>query len=370
MRGVLALALLATQVAGTRELRLSGRVVRQVQAGEAPVERATVTLHRIGRTAGPVDSVMTDARGRYAFTVSAPDTGAMYLATSRYAGIAYFAPPVRANETAGEAEIHVYDTTSRALRIRHVGRHVVVAAPNPQGAREVVEVWELGNDAMFTLVSTPGRPSFVAPLPRGAGNVRSIQGDFAGTGVQFVDGEVRVVAPFAPGIRQLVVTYDLAPGAFPLTVPLSDSTDVVEVLIEEPDGSVSDTALRALGAVPGEGRNFLRFLGNDRPPGTFQVSVPASAGGAGNASWPWLAGLGLASLGAVVWAMRPASTPARPTAVAGMPSERATLEATLAGVEASLASPETRPDERPALVRHRASLREALEGMAGEGPRD
>jgi hypothetical protein len=324
-----------------------------------------VTLHRIGPTAGPVDSARTDAAGRYAFAVSRPDTAAMYLATSRYGGIAYFAKPARVGDPAEVAEIHVFDTTSAPLPLRHLGRHVVVSAPDAEGRREVVEVWELGNDGTQTRLSVPGNPAFVTSVPAAATGVRSTQGDFAGAGAEIAGREVRVVAPVAPGVRQLVVTYDLAPEAFPLALVVAESTAVVEVLLEEAGAAVDSPMVEAVGAVPSDGRNFLRYLGDDAAPGVLTIRVPETAASAG--TWPWLLGLGVASLAAMGWTLRPARrapAPPRSTVLAG----REAMQATHTALTLQLSDPALDPGERARVEEHRRAIQQSLDDMAG-GPR-
>ncbi|MBK8249092.1 MAG: hypothetical protein IPK85_17070 [Gemmatimonadetes bacterium] len=363
----MALLLLSATVAPGQELRARGRVMLASESGERAVPGAMVTLHQIGPTSGPVDSARTDAAGRYAFRISRPDTGAMYLATSRYSGIAYFAPPVRVSDSLeAPGEIHVFDTTSVDAPLRQVGRHVVVSAPNAQGLREVVEVWELGNEGRRTRTSPPGRPAFVTQVPAAATNVRSTQGDFAGSGSEVDGRDVRVIAPVAPGVRQLVVTYDLVPGAFPLTVAVPDSTAVLEVLLEEAGASVDDPRLRALGAVPSEGRNFLRFLGDDVPPGPLTIRVAPPAVNA--SSWPWMLGLGALSAAAVVWALRPARGLPAAAARPAVPGERDALQAMEAALTMQLEGPALDPVDRRRLEEHRASVREALDAIARGTP--
>src|SRR5687768_9185000 len=116
-----------------------------------PVPDVIVTLHRVGPdSAGPVDSVRTDATGRYAFRFrrwGSPD--AIYFAASVYRGIAYFSAPLRGVTMRGdEHEIMVFDTTSRPLRFGVQGHHLVVGAPRPTGLRDIVEVYELSNDTV------------------------------------------------------------------------------------------------------------------------------------------------------------------------------------------------------------------------------
>jgi hypothetical protein len=63
-----------------------GEVVRARVADSVPVPGALVVLHRVGREEqGPVDSMLTDARGRFVFRFLA-DTSAIYLFTQAAPG--------------------------------------------------------------------------------------------------------------------------------------------------------------------------------------------------------------------------------------------------------------------------------------------
>src|SRR5690242_17610366 len=111
---------------------------------------------RASRRAGQrrPDSVRTDARGRY--TVRYTRFGsedALYFAAAVYNGIAYFTAPLRGERVEGDdAEITVFDTTSRPVTLTIQGHHIVVSAPNANGGREIVEVYELSNDTTATVV--------------------------------------------------------------------------------------------------------------------------------------------------------------------------------------------------------------------------
>jgi hypothetical protein len=351
-------------------LVVTGRVLLVTGAGERPVARARVILHRIAvGSAGPVDSAVTGGDGRYAFRVDRPDSTAMYLATSRHGGIAYFAPPLHSGDAAGPGEIEVFDTTSAPVRIRVGGRHLVVSAADPDGVREIVEVYEVQNDSVVTRLGTRQRPSFVASLPALARNVRATQGDFTGEAVTVRDGAVHVVAPIAPGVRQLALAYALPPAAFPLRVPLSDTTGIVEVLLEEEAGSVTADSMEALGAVSSEGRSFVRFLGRDLPAGReVLIQLPGTRGA--SPAWPWLAVLATATAAAIAWSLLPARVRhrARPVSV-GPPNREADLRSVLAGVDALLASPETAPASLTSLRAYRNQLARDLEGVARDPTR-
>lgn len=372
MRLTSGLALIAAAVVGSSQTALAqdslvirGHVVRQAVTGMVPVRGVVVTLHRIGPSAaGAIDSLRTDRRGEFAFRVAA-DSASMYLATSRHAGIAYFAPPTRLGDALGESEIVVFDTTSAAVALRVSGRHLVVSAPNASGARELVEVYEIQNDTIVTAVSaSPDRPTFRAQLPAGARNVRATQGDFTGGAVRVEGATARIVAPIAPGVRQLVLTYELEAGVFPLLLPLDRPADVLEVLLEEQTGRVDGGALQALGPVTVEGRNFSRFLGRDIPAGAaVSIVVPDRAPAA---LPPWAPGalLGIVSLLVVALAMRrrPAAAPVTTATTAGGPAtwSAAELQEALEGVNQVLSSETTAAAARPALETYRAELEAAL----------
>lgn len=373
MRLTKGLALISAAVVASSQAALAqdslvirGHVVRQAVAGMVPMRGVVVTLHQIGPSAaGAIDSLRTDRRGEFSFRVAA-DSASMYLATSRHAGIAYFAPPTRLGDALGESEIVVFDTTSAAVSLRVSGRHLVVSAPNAAGARELVEVYEIQNDTIVTAVSVaPDRPTFRAQLPAGARNVRATQGDFTGGAVRVEGATARIVAPIAPGVRQLVLTYELEAGAFPLPLSLDRPADVLEVLLEEQTGRVDGGALQALGPVTVEGRNFSRFLGRDIPAGAaVSIVVPDRAPSAAFPPWAPGALLGIVSLLVVALVMRrrPAPAPATTAATDGGPAtwSAAELQEALEGVNQVLSSETTAAAARPALETYRADLEAAL----------
>ncbi|MCC6319176.1 MAG: hypothetical protein IT361_16000 [Gemmatimonadaceae bacterium] len=372
VRGACAMLLAIGSAAGAQSPTVvQGRVVRVTTRGPIALPGTMVTLHRIGASsAGPVDSARADRFGRYRFRVASPDTQAMYLPTTRHGGLAYFASPVRAGDPSADGEIEVFDTTSAPVRIRVTGRHLVVSAPDADGNRTILDVYELSNDTVLTRLGSPAQPSFVAELPELARDARAAQGDFTGDAVVAVPGGLGVVAPMSPGIRQLAVSYLLPPRAFPLGVTLNDTVAVVEVLLEEPAARAEGDSLAALGAVSSEGRSFVRFLGRDLPRGRrLEVLVPSAAGG-GVARWGWLAALSVAALGAIGWSLR--RRPA-PVVVAAAPPPRSRtdeLRGAIAGVDATLADSATAVASHAALRDYRAGLQAELDAaLAGDQDR-
>lgn len=276
----LALILLAS-VASAQEIapqgnpkvdqRVVGRIVRPGAKSMLPVAGVWAILHRVGSdAASPLDSMQTNGAGEYSFTYrKTGDDQAIYFVSASYSGIAYFTTPLHhALVKNDEAEIAVFDTTSRSVPTSIRGHHVIVSAVNPNAVRSVTEVYELANDSSVTRVaanSTPGGAVWSAAFPAGARNFRVSQGDVPADAVTFSAGRAFVFAPLAPGLKQLSFTYDVPASSFPLNVRIDRPTEVYEVLIEEPSGTVTGAQLKEVDAVSLEKRMFRRFLASNIP---------------------------------------------------------------------------------------------------------
>jgi hypothetical protein len=258
------------QGAASRSHLVEGRVLRAAEeAGRPePVPRQWVVLHRVGPDrAGPLDSMRTGADGRFRFRYApSGDADALYFLSAQYSGIAYFSPPMRASVvTGGDADLTVYDTTPDTSKLRVQGRHLVLSAP--RGAnREVAEVFELENQGVRTIVARDSTtPVWATILPEQAESARVAPGDVSAGAVVFRRGRAEVFAPISPGIRQIVLTYQLPPDAFPVRAPMQRPVSVLEVLLEEPRASVEGARLDEVASAPIEGRMFRRFLAQDVP---------------------------------------------------------------------------------------------------------
>ncbi|HEX6058215.1 MAG TPA: hypothetical protein VFZ11_04275 [Gemmatimonadaceae bacterium] len=249
--------------------RVDGRVVRPHAGDVAPVPGIWVVLHRVGSDAqGPLDSMRTTASGAFRFRYTATGVGdAIYFLSASYGGLAYFSAPLRDAAVSGDdADILVYDTTSRAVPIAVRGHHIVVAAPT-DGAREIIEVYELSNDSSVTRVApSSGEPVWSALLPSGARAAVLREGDLGADAVVFEEGRVNVFAPIAPGLRQLAYSYEVPADALPLSIPVEHHAETLEVLVESPSADVSGARLARTDPVSVEGRNFSRFLADEAPP--------------------------------------------------------------------------------------------------------
>ena len=258
-----------------------GRVASPSIKTDVPIAGVMVTLHRVGNdSSGPVDSVRTDAAGRYALKYSRfVDDDAIFFAAAVYRGIAYFSSPIKRLHASGEeTEITVFDTTSRPIELHVRGHHVVVSAPRPDGARSIVEVWELSNDTTVTLVQRDSSaPVWTAALPAGATEFAGGEGDVSAASLMARAGKVMLGAPFGPGVKQLSYSYTLPPRAFPVVLRLDVPMVVFEVLLEEPGAQVAGGGLRGMPAATTGGRTFKRFLAQDVPAGSsVRVTVPVT----------------------------------------------------------------------------------------------
>lgn len=235
----------------------------------APAANAWVTLHRVAKdVAGPIDSVRTDANGRYRFQwTPAGAPGAVYFASVNWDGIAYFTPPLRDVATTGaDAEITVFDTTSRAFPLTVRGRHLIVGAADSADQRAVIEVFELSNDSVRALVSPDERsttPVWSIAVPQAALAAHAGEGEISPEAFRFEKGRVSIFAPIAPGLKQVSFSYRVPASSFPLAFTAERGAVVFEVLLEEPQGTVTGEGFTAVDPVSIEGRNFRRYLAQD-----------------------------------------------------------------------------------------------------------
>ncbi|MBA2688026.1 MAG: hypothetical protein H0U64_07990 [Gemmatimonadaceae bacterium] len=261
--------------------RVDGRIIRPREKDPDLVRDVWVVLHRVGSDrAAPLDSMRSRADGSYSFTYTRTgDPEAIYFVAAQYAGIAYFTPPLHEKHERGEhGEIVVFDTTSRNIDIGIRGHHVIISSANASQMRSVTEVFELANDSANTLVGSnglKGSATWATRIPAQAAGFRVGQGDVPSAAVTVADGTASVFAPLAPGLRQLSFTYMLPGSAFPISFPLDRPVSVLEVLLEDPEGSVDAPKLKEVDPVSFEQRQFRRFLGAEVPAiGELVIDVP------------------------------------------------------------------------------------------------
>jgi hypothetical protein len=351
--------------------RVTGRVERATDSTDQGVAGAWVILHRVGRDAqGALDSVRTDARGGYEFRYATKgDTGAVYFASTVYAGVAYFTPPLREVTVDGDAALlQVFDTTSAAVPIAIRGRHVIVAAVDSNKTRTVVEIYELENTSNRTRVATEQGASWSVRVPQGASDLRVGEGDISPDAIALGDGLVQVFAPLSPGLRQISFSYLLPVEAFPLSIPLTDTTTVLEVMVEDPAATVTGAGLQAQAAVMLDGRGFQRFLAQDVAPGAI-VTITVPSGGV-SLRTVYVVGIvsivGLALLLGLARAMtRPGVPTFRRAGRAADPTEA--LAAAIAALDAKFEKKrDPTAEERAAFEAERAALKTQLGDILAE----
>ena len=262
------LFVMGSSIAEAQTRLVEGRVTRPSERGRpVGVAKQWVVLHRVATSGGaPLDSAQTGRDGRYRITYVADtrDPDALYFVSSRYAGIAYFSPPLRnPRVSGGDADVIVYETTTDASKLIIQGRHLVVSAPRA-GRREIAEIFELENPGTRTLVAADSAtPVWWTAIPAQAESASIAPGDVSAGAVTFRTGRAELFAPISPGVRQVALTYLLDEDDLPLSVPLHRKAALLEVLLEEPRASVEGAKLTEVAPATIEGRQFRRFLAQD-----------------------------------------------------------------------------------------------------------
>ncbi len=360
------LALAALPLEAQRPTRAEGTVVRPQLTDTTAVGGVRVVLHQVGRaTQGPIDTVLTDPRGRFAFRFPA-DSTANYLVSVRYAGIEYFSTPLATNPARPDTMVRlfVFDTASTAV-ISARSRTLVVGAPDAIGARTVVDWLVLDNRGVATRVGTDSlTPTWAAALPSGVRNPQVGGGalsQLSPDAIEFRDDSVLVFAPLSPGEKELLIQYEVPAEQRRLELA-THGVDSVDVFIEE-------AAVRVEGGrwVQGppqmfEGRSFRRFAAAGNETGLVLVFPRTSLGAAVLPVAVAVTALGLLLLSWVVLKRR------RPNAQLAMPSS-VELADRIAGLDRTLEQPDTQPELRAQLERDRSVLAEQLRAALATRPR-
>jgi len=275
-----------------------------------PLVNTWVVLHRLARdAAGPLDSVRSDARGRYRMTLRGPDSTSAYAVSVWFDSIAYFSLPLNVT---GRPAVHVEDliafpTANTGPPIRLARRLATVARGSDDGTREVLEILELANTGVSTRVTTDTLvPTWAGRLPAGVGQLRGGQGDISSDAMQFRHDSVVVFAPIPPGpVKQLSYGYSLPAGTRALVIPIDQPTDEVNLLIEDTTAAVSAPKLESLGVRELEQRHFAAYRAGPLAPGDkVKIRLPAGKFRAQMLLPYVVALLAIGMLIALVWALR------------------------------------------------------------------
>ncbi|HEV8356459.1 MAG TPA: hypothetical protein VGQ17_06780 [Gemmatimonadales bacterium] len=273
-----ALTLLAP--AARAQSRVAGRVVRLSGGDTLPVPGAGVVLHRVARAAqGPVDTARADGAGRFQLRFAA-DTGAVWLLSSRFAGIEYFSQPLSADPARPDTGLIlvVADTSSRApVALRQ--RTILVSRPDESGTRTVVDWFVLTNPGQLTRVAPDTlRPSWSTALPEAAQAVELAEAglsQFSPDAVVFRRDSALLFAPLSAGDKELMLQYRIPGTLRRFTVPFGGPAESVFVLLEEPPAGVAAPGFSAADSQLIEGRPFRRWVGPMRAAGGLDIVMPA-----------------------------------------------------------------------------------------------
>lgn len=333
------------------------------------VARVRVVFHHVSsHGSGPIDSVLSDARGGFHFVLGRRDTTATYLVSAKYAGVAYFSAPVGTDPRLDRAiRLIVADTSSGpSAPVFLEARHVVIEKPDAQGVRPVTDLLVLQNPGPDTRVAPDTvHASWGVRLPRGVVDPVTGDGDFSPDAVRFRNDSILIFAPISLGEAQMVVRYSLPATSGVVGLPIEDSVSSFNVLVEEGGARVEGGKLAP--AAPEElgGRSFLHWSG--AVPAGAMVSVRLGGGGA-LPGWllPTLLGLmalALIPVGLHAFRGRGAKVAPSPPATTDLIDRIARLDVRFGGREA-----ETQPAEWQAYLAERARLVRALDAALVKEP--
>ncbi len=360
------LALAALPLQAQRATRAEGTVVRPQLADTTIVGGVRVVLHQVGRaTQGPIDTVLTDSRGRFAFRFPA-DTTANYLVSVRYAGIEYFSTPLATNPARPDTavQLFVFDTASTAS-ITARSRTFVVGASDAIGARTVVDWLVLDNPGVATRIGTDSlTPTWAAPLPAGVRNQQVGGGalsQLSPDAVEFRDDSVFVFAPLSPGEKELLIQYEVPAGQRRLEL-VTAGVDSVDLFVEE--SSVRVEGGRWVEGPPQmfEGRSFRRFAAAGNEAGLLLV-FPRTSFGPGVLP----IAVGGTALGLMVLSWFVLRRRRSEVQLAGPSSVE--IADRIAGLDRTLEHPDTLPELRAQLERDRLALAQQLRAALATRPR-
>ena len=219
----------------------------------------------------------SDRRGGFQFTFR-PDTSAFYLLSAEHAGIEYFSPPVATNPVRPDTGIRVlvYDTSS-TTPISLVARHLVITRPGQDGSRGVLDLMVLRNDSRLTrTTSDTTHPTWSAPLPPGSIGLDVSESDFSRDAVARRGDSVIVVAPFAPGEKQLTVQYLIPSGRSVVELPFRRPGAAINVLAEERGVRVTGSGVALADSQVIQGRSFRRWTGVAQAGGVVRIVLPGT----------------------------------------------------------------------------------------------
>lgn len=272
----------------------------------SPLAGTWVVLHQITMAGGgPLDSMRTQAGGRWRLRVPRVDTMAVYVASAFRDGVAYFSRPLRIEpgRSTSADTIVVYDTSSSGPPVRIRRRLITVGSPKQDGARDVLEILELENPGRATRIATDSlRPTWTGTIPGAAVQFQVGQGDFSPDAVALRADSILVFGPIQPKVpRQLSLGYVFPRSARTVAIPIDQATAELDLLIEDTLTKVTAPSLHAGGVQGIESRHFARYSTDSLAPGSGVVLTFPASGFRVERLLPFLVGAIALALAAGLW---------------------------------------------------------------------
>jgi hypothetical protein len=283
---------------------VTGRVV--LGAPGRPVAGRFVVLHRITMgDGGPVDSVRTDAAGRWRIRVADVDSTAVYVVSAEHDSLAYFSLPLHLTigQTTTADPLVVWDTSSTGPAILLRRRLLTIARAKADGSHEVLEILELENPGRTTRVSNDTvHPTWSGAIPEQALEFALQASDFSNDVVSQRAGGVKLFGPLQPqGRRQLSYRYVLGGAVRSLVLPIDQPTDELDLLFEDSTTAVTAPGLVRLGVETIEQRRFARYRADSLAAGApVRIAFPAARLRI-DAFLPYIVGLVVVAMGVGLW---------------------------------------------------------------------
>ena len=313
------------------------------------------------RQEGEVNEVLrkkTDAEGRFTFAGPFLQDGLHFALAAFYDGVPYFSSTL---EIGAQQQIilEVYEQTANASGL-HIGAHHLFLSLS-ENTIECIQLLQVHNILEFTYVgSGSGRERKVTEfaLPSELFNLQGHSGLIHQTEPgRFFDNQ-----PLPPGRSQLSFSFNLDPREFADAYVHQTiyPTDRLEVFLDPPSIEVG-APFTDQGIIDMHGRQYRRVaLENLQPGQRVEIPLPLSPSLRWSLKWAALAGVFVASGGAVALSRGSAASASGPA-----PRERQQVLADLARLDDTHADQPEDQDylqQRAQLMREALALTRALEG--------
>lgn len=349
-------ALVACPMSASAQLPAEASLEGTAFVGDTVMTEGTVVLHRISDgSQGQLDSLRLGGDGRFTFAlpdVPDPARSDVFFASVRHHGVLYFGPAITsAIQLDSIYEIHAYDTIlapAEGMSVALQSRSVFFE-PDSSGWR-VTDLFQLRNDESRTIVSRAGGRVWSHPLPAGALDVSTGEGELAFDAATYENGDLVVRAALPPGERLFVVRYRLE--SLEIGLPNGGTTEALDVLVREPAPPLGVEGLELLDRIELEpGSTYLRYSGANVTASEVRIT-PREESTPPRVEWAAVL-LALLLTGAALFILRPSRSP---VATAAPAESRAALIRQVALLDEEFEGGEASKAAREAYERRRAEL--------------